>query len=291
MESQKKILVFMDFTDESYKTLDFAIQIAKKTEAKVDVVNLIQSSKPKGIRLPLTTSWGRRKNSIDSLFTYKLYRKNKKKLHAIKKAWSETEYVYDVSVLVSSDTKLATINNIVEQRDPLLLVMPYVPQSSVQRYITSNLTLDLIRNLKIPILCIPENNKVHEWKNIVFPSGFSDDVQPSFVELVNILNRSYQCKLHLIKVQDSNRDIQEEVEAHITSFAEKHELNNYIVNTIESKQVEKAIDIYQQSVRADLICMITKGKSGISQLFFSNSLTENILQKVKTPLLTLSTKN
>ena len=73
------------------------------------------------------------------------------------------------------------MNNLVKYYNPLMVVLPYVTHSKIEQYLTSNSTLDILRSIKTPTLFVPPKARLENWQNIVFPSGFSEDVDSEFV--------------------------------------------------------------------------------------------------------------
>ncbi|MFK7900174.1 MAG: universal stress protein [Cyclobacteriaceae bacterium] len=284
MNNQKHILTLVDFSNESLKALDFAIHIAEKINTKVDIINVIEGSSN-------GSNWNKSNNPIDGMFKYKLHKKNTERLNYFKNKWEKSVYVGNTSVIASPLSALEILDKMTTENEFLFLTLPYLQHSAIEQYLTSNVILEILRNIKTPTLFVPEKAELSDWNDIIFPSGFSEDVAPEFVELVNTINKGFNAKLHLVKVIEEKNTNLKEIEAKIEGFAEKHKVSNYIVNSIESQDVEKALDIFQQSIKANLICMTTAGKSSISQLFFSNSITETMLQKINKPILSLSIKN
>jgi len=292
MNNNSQILVPVDFSNASLKALDYATNIAQQINKKVTVVNIIKSPKSnnKGFKLPFASGWNAGSNGIDALFTHKLFRKNKKRLRALKLNWKNHHVINKTLIRFSSKEPLEEIKDLVGKYNPYMLVLPYAPHTYFEQYFSSNFTLDVLRNIKIPTLFVPKKTVVKKIENIVLPSGFSDEVNQDFLGVIKDVNGAFNSNLHLVKVLGNQEDkLHSDVK--IIDFANRKSLTNYHVNSIVAEDVETALDIHIQSVKADLLCLMTKGKSGFSQLFYSNSMTETLLKITGKPVLSMSLKD
>lgn len=293
MNTKNQILVPIDFSNSSLKALDYATNIAQQINKKVVVVNIIQSpiNQTKRNNLSFKFTWGSKgRNSINSLFTYKLYRKNKKRLKTLSLGWNNHHVISQTSIRITSKGTLEAMTDLVNQFEPFMLVLPYSSHSKFEQYFSSNSTLDILRNIDVPTLFVPENTVVKNIENIVLPSGFSEEVDLGFLDVIKRITNGFNSDLHLVKIlEDQEQTI--DAETKMRDFADRKSLRNHQVNSIVASLAEEALNIYQQSVKADLICLMTKGKSGFSQLFYSNSVTETLLKNTNKPILSMTIKN
>ncbi|MFK7900874.1 MAG: universal stress protein [Cyclobacteriaceae bacterium] len=289
MDNKSQILVLIDFNNVSIEALDYAAHIAQQTNKKVIVINVINSGHNE-FRLPFNINFTLDRNPISSFSTYKEYKRNKKKLKDLKLSWNNDHAISKALVHVTSESPLDTVMKLVDHYEPFMLVVPYTKHSDFQQYFSSSFTLDILRKIKIPTLFIPEGTVLKKIENIVFPSGFSEEVNLDFLHVIKRITNAFNSNLHLVKIlEDHEQAIDAEIK--MRDFAHRKSLRNYQINCIMAEEVHKALGVYQQSVKADLLCLMTKGKSGVSQLFYSNSITESLLKNTNKPILSMTLKD
>lgn len=266
----KKILVPTDFSDTANKAAEMAAAIAKKTDARIyllHVINLLE--------------YGGEDETAKQLFVMKLV---KKKMDAlIKKPFFKG---VNVVVALQYDLVYDQIFRNAREHEIDLIVMGTHGSSGVKELFLGSNTQKIVRMAKCPVLTVKELPKSFEFDNMVFASDFSVEAQKAFWEISEFA-ALYKSKIHLLRVctvsDFEHTDIAIE---RMEKFAKKAHLKDYTVNIYNSNFIESGIIGFSNSIGANLISIGTHGRTGFD-LLISGSKTEKVVNHSNIPILSI----
>jgi nucleotide-binding universal stress UspA family protein len=150
-------------------------------------------------------------------------------------------------------------------------------------------TQEVVRHSKIPVLIVKSITLTTSIKNIVFASTWEDDIQVQLEQVITF-SKKIAANLHLLYVNLPNEsktipEIESIMKANMMVFKNV----NYTMNVYDSINEEQGIVQFAETIDADLITMITHGKSGFKQLI-SPSITESLVNHSSIPILSLNSE-
>tara|TARA_B100000795_G_scaffold19900_1_gene13310 strand:+ start:802 stop:1629 length:828 start_codon:yes stop_codon:yes gene_type:complete len=272
----KKILVPIDFSKPSEYASKIAAKIAKKTNATIYLIHLIEL--PKG-----SVDMGAGSNySIPESMLY--LRKIREKILQFK----EDIFSKDIKVeyFIKLNNPFEGIQKYAEKIDADLIIMGSKGHSIFEEVMIGSNTEKVVRSSKRPVIVVKREVKKFKLKNLVFASNFKEENKEVFGKFVHFAN-IFESKIHLLKINTpANFQATTETTQKVKDFITDFNLQNYKINVFSDVSVEKGILNFSKEINADLIALSTHGRSGLAHLF-TGSVTKKLSKKALKPMLTI----
>lgn len=278
----KTILVPTDFSQQAQYALDLAYGIAKKTNATVRLLNVVEA--------PHGTSFNAMgevtaPDGMDSMFFAQLLKRMKDQ---ITKQVENPKYK-DISLEgeVEIGNPYESIARTITDQKVDLVVMGTQGSSGLEEVLVGSNTEKVVRRAHCPVLTVKSAVTADSIKNIVFATNMRDAEENLVRELLK-LQKLFGATLHIVCVNtpssfETDRYYKKEMKA----FVEKHKLENYTLNVYNNDVEEDGIVFFAEDINADMIALATHGRRGISHLL-SGSIAEDIVNHAKRPVWTFS---
>ena len=272
----KKILVPTDFFDCANAASDYAIQLAKMTNAEIHFlhlqstpVNWVKLSKEKEKKYPDTL-----KANGHAKFGLNKWVK-KAKANGLE---TEQSLIFDAG----KGEVLGHLEN--HQHD--FLVMGSHGAKGLQEKVVGSNAQQILRNATVPVLIIkkPVFNPI---KNILFVSDFTDVSKDSFHTLTHFADEiDAHIDLLFVNTPKQFEESKETSQNMDNLMTHCNRAESCTRNVINASSVEEGIRGFIIEKPIDLIAICTHGKSGLRQLF-SPSIAEKIANHIMLPLLSI----
>lgn len=275
----KKILVPTDFSECAEHALEAAASIARKTDARLYVLHVMD--------IPVynrNDSFQTYSDTAEGLFWMKLVKKRFKELFA-------KPFLKDINAVqvLQFDGIYDTIATQAQEHEIDLIVMGSHGDSGVHEVFIGSNTEKVVRLANCPVLTIKGKHKDFAPKEIVFASNFYGEAKDNF-ERISSFVKIFGSHVHLLKV---NTPEQFESTPYtyklIDDFIEATGIKSYTKHIYNERTVHLGIIEFSKQIKADMIAMETHGRTGLSR-FFSGSQTEGIVNHANVPVLSLRIK-
>ena len=276
----KRILVPIDFSDCSVNALKIAVQIAKKTDAEIILLHLIDLPSdqvgmfvdgiPTGPAAIILMNNARAK--FDELF--------------------QQDFLQGVKVedYVDFNKPFEGIADYAKEKDVDLIVMGSHGVTGLNSFFVGSNTEKVVRTSEIPVLVVKRPVEEFDLKNVVFASSFKDECHKCFDKILKII-KLYEPTIHFLRVNtvtrflathESNELMEEFIQPHKDNIGDlPHTLNVY-----DDYSVQEGIFHFADKVDADLIALSTHGRQGLLH-FLQDSIAEDIVNKADRNILTV----
>jgi len=273
-----KILVPTDFSDQSSYALGAAVGIARKSGAEVHLYHVIE--------VPDYPE-------ISDIMAYQALG-DTNVLEQIENRLAETVECGEcddirMSYSLDFDTPYEKISSKAAAENFDLIVMGSHGRRGINRILVGSTTEKVIQHATTPVLTIKEPMSLFSLSNIVFASNFYGEIAQGFSSLVKFAEL-YDATIHLLRVNtrahfETSRYTRQLME----SFAGEQTLSNYTLNIYNDDSEEEGIVHFARDIQADMICVPTHGRSGISHLI-NGSVAETVSEHAYRPVLTYRIK-
>lgn len=271
-----RILVPTDFSECAGWATEVAAGIAKKTNARLYIMHIVQIPSYES-----NTSLDSYSDIAESLFVMKLVKKKFAEL-------LEQPYLEGVNVieLIQFDSVYESISKQAKEQEIDLIVMGSHGSSGAKELLIGSNTEKIIRTSEIPVLSIKSRMPDFRPGNIVFASNFYGESLRNF-ERIRDIAQLFNATIHLLKVNTPNNfETTAYSEKLMNSFVEKAGLVSYTSNIYNDEKVEDGIHHFAERAGADLIAMETHGRTGIAHLL-TGSITEGVANHSRLPVLSV----
>lgn len=273
----QKILVPTDFSPLASYATSAAIQIARKTNAEVILLHVVEMP---GASFSVT---GQQVNSNEfDLYTMKLIAKSKDDLVKVVNAHSKDDIKLVNSLHVGNAYQ--AISKVITDQDVDLVVMGSHGASGWEETFVGSNAEKVVRRSSCPVLVVKQEFDLNEINNIIFAADFNEDSH--IIDRVKATQEILGAKLHLVKINTPANFISDHTrKLAMQQFAEKNQLQDYTINVYNDKQEENGIIQFAEEVDADLIALGTHGRTGLQHLL-SGSVAEGVVNHSKRPVWT-----
>lgn len=274
------ILIPTDFSEYATNALDVAYEIAKKSNATLKLLHIIEAP---GAGTFNTMGEVAAVDPMDNIYLLEMMKRMKEQMNNIVE---NPKYAgVDIAHEVTIGSPFSSIAADIEELNVNLVVMGSKGSSGMEEVLIGSNTEKVVRRAKCPVLTIKNKTDITNIKDIVFASDFKEGGENVTVALKKF-QALFNARLHLLKVNtpnnfSSNRDLVPRMKA----FAERHQLGNVTFNIYNDVVEEDGIIYFADDINADLIALATHGRSGLMHLL-SGSIAEDVVNHAKRPVWT-----
>ena len=269
----KKIIVPIDFSEQSEYALKVASSLAKKHGSEILALHMLELN-----QAMISSSEGF--HPEQTVFLIKLAEKrfseflNKPYLEGIK-----------VMPIIKHYKVFSEVNEVAREHGAELIVMGSHGTDGLKEIFVGSNAERVVRNADIPVLVI--KNEIEDFKvdRLVFASDFKDENLPAFKKAKDFADL-LSAKIDMVYVNtpgDSFLSTADNFER-INKFLSKANVAME-VEIYNDYSVERGILNYSESINADAIGIPTHGRKGLSH-FFMGSIGEDVANHSKIPVVT-----
>lgn len=184
---------------------------------------------------------------------------------------------------------LTTIRKHIQEKEIDLIIMGTRGASELKEFFIGTRSGDVITKVECDVLVVPDKAKFKNFKQVVIPIDFEVDFDDSILKKIANNINSEKAQIKLLYVTKSQIPLFEEIELQQKQLVQRlsEKLPNPIsFHRVVSKQIEDGIQIFAESMNADLIIMISKDY-GLIQRSFLDTTVEEVSFNTSIPLLSL----
>lgn len=286
-DGKRRILVAVDYSEDSIKACQIAFNIAKHINAKVKILHVYNN-----VTLPLHFPFADLVKDPDEggmnvirkkMLQFCLEIDNK----IAKDQWPSVNYSYSIR----EGFIVEEISAFIQEYKPALVLMGTQGEHRTDNNIIGSVTADILEVTNVPVLAVPRTSNIHtldDIKHVVYLISLKDWGFNSFDNLVDFVSYCKDVKitlLHLNFKQKNEEAIKTEMNKIKNILKEKYtdcNIDVAIVNLDNLTSVEKIFDNDDVS----MVCVNTR-KRNIFGRIFSPSFTRKVLINANKALLVL----
>lgn len=273
----KRIIVPIDFSEQSEFALEAAANLAHKYGSELIVLHMLELSNA------ILTANGTAIND-EAVFYLKLAEQKFD-------AFLDKPYLEGIKItrLVKHFKVFSEVNDVANEHQANLIVMGSHGASGVKEVLVGSNTEKVVRHSDVPVLVIKHNPILLDFENAVFASDFSEDAIKPYLNARTTFEK-LGAKMHLVYVNspDGNFRSSSEIDKRVSLFLKKADgdLDNLgNVHIVSDYSIEKGILNFANMIGADLIAVATHGRKGLAH-FFEGSISEDIANHSTLPVMT-----
>ena len=264
----KKILVPTDFSKNAENALNFAINLANQFESKIYLLSVYQAHSPAG-----------NLKNIDRF----LKEENEDQLSAlVKKHKPALSHNSSMETITLNGNTTGMIASFADSRDVDLIIMGTQGSTGLKEIFIGSNTVGVIKRANKPILAIPNNCQYKPFEKIVLAMDESDAFPEEQIRPLLSFAKSHNSKVlvyHIAEPDDKNG-----VSPSINEYLKGMDYS--IHENIGISDVNEGINAFVEKNEADLLCMITRKRRFLENIF-NPSVTRREAFNSPVPLLIL----
>ncbi len=225
-----KIIVPIDFSENSIKALEFALSLAAKKNAKITLVHVIEVVYDFASQAAV---------AVDSLFT-----DGEKLLNTIQNKYSVSGVEIDYQIVEGNPA--ISLARIAEEQKATLIVMGTQGASGIKKALIGTTTVSLIREANCPVLVVPAQANVAEIKKVTLALEFANH-EEKFIDWIVNMSIRWELGLEILHVR-SDQSFKEELAIHgIELYLQKKFPDSQArIHTFYAENASAGLDLYMQ---------------------------------------------
>lgn len=257
----KKILLPTDFSNNSWNAIKYAIQLFKDEKC---IFYLLNAYTPIIYHVEYVLVSPAQFGLADAIRMNSL-----KGLEGIKNRINNefNNSNHNLECIAAFNTLIPEIKKIVEDKNIDFVVMGTKGATGAKEVLIGSNTVHVIKNIKCPVLAIPDNFDFETPTEILFPSDYEVDFQSYHIQPILDIASSHHSRVNIFNVS-YGRDLSEKQEQN------RQKLESYFVNeahvfhSVNDQDVSVAITNFQLKTLINLLVMINNKHSFFENLFF-----------------------
>ncbi|GAL64733.1 universal stress protein [Algibacter lectus] len=274
----KKIIVPVDFSEHSEYALKTAAKLAKKHDAEVLALHMLEMSTE---ALSVSDELLGQK----AVFFMKLA---EKKFND----FLDKDYLEGVKItpIIKHLKVFSEVNDVAKQHDADIIVMGSHGANGFEEMFIGSNTERVVRSSEIPVLVVKSNVANINFDVVALACDFSEESIESYHHTMEMF-QDIASKIYLVHVNLPNEKFSstaqlEKMAVNFFTKADKHLRSLENVRYVSDYTVDDGIVNFSNKHNVDLIVMPTHGRKGLAR-FFKGSVGEEVVNHSPIPVLTL----
>ncbi len=230
----KTILVGVDFTKSAENTIKYAIEVAKKSEAKVLLFHVLTAP------VVHTTS------GLVFIDGESFANNDKKKMEELQKQLSQKNPKVKIEIELTYDSIRERVSKLYKKNKINLTVLGLETKSKISKFIYGTTSADLTGKIDCPIITVPEKYKHHEIKKILIAIDNKESISSGLSKRIHSTIDFIGAKAEFVHIKT-----EDELE-----LGEKNR-HPFPITNIKSSNFQTGISNYAKKSKADAIMLIS----------------------------------
>lgn len=279
----QKILFPTDFSKTAENAFLYALHFANAFNAEILILNSFE--------LPVisSTNVGQPELLTEVYNTIELngFENFKKQAPILRKLAEDFGYSNVNLTFQYEEGLLSSVIHVLLEKEPFdMIVMGTTGNYSLENKIFGSNTYHVLKNVTIPVLTVPSENKFTKILQFGFATTLKESDKKSLHDLIKLAN-ALGAKISCLHVVDNNDvDYEPILDEWITEFAPL----NVFFHTYEDDNLELAIYSFIDDYSIDVICVLTRQLNFLEKIF-TTSLTKKLAYHSYVPVLAIKETN
>lgn len=263
-----KIIIPIDFSDNSFNALNFAISLANKREGEIILVHVIETVLDVASQGALAMESLHRDAETHMKKTVEKYQSNDLKF----------------TTIIKEGTASISVAKIAKEIEATLIVMGTQGMSGIKTSLIGSTTINLIKESFTPVLVVPAKSNASEIRKVALALEFSKH-EEKFIDWVVGMSKRWERGLEFVHVQTAN-DFEEELKTKtLEDFIATHHPGLPVkIHTFYAKTPVEGLDQFLEENENVILVMCHEHKNLWEQVL-SDSQTHQMLFHSRVPLL------
>lgn len=268
-----KIVVPIDFSEQSEFALKVAASLAKEHDAEILALHMLELN-----QAMVTSSEGF--HPEQTVFLIKLAEKRFEKF--LDKPFLAG---VDITPIVKHFKVFSEVNDVAKKNNADMIVMGSHGTDGLKEIFVGSNAERVVRNADIPVLVIKKEHVDFKVDRFLFACGFKEESLPAFKKARDFA-KLLSAELKMVYINTPGDDFLSTKDAYdrISKFLNKANAGMQ-VEVFNDYNIERGILNYGDSISADIIGIPTHGRKGLSH-FFMGSIGEDIANHSNVPVVT-----
>lgn len=263
----KNIIFPTDFSKNAEKAFEFAVQIAKKLNGNLVIVNAYD--------LPYS------QNVMSTSLIDIMRETSATGVNAV--ARQATKLGVNHTSLSLMGNPIRVVKELSNKYEDSMVVLGTKGASGLEEVLIGSNAASILHSVDVPVLAIPSKAEIGDINKIVYCSDFkSKKNDRALVRLVNFAS-VFDASIDILHVENKNEHRKEDFERKFATILGE---TNYTLTIQSSNNIEQSINEFVQDQKADLVSLLVR-RYGFMEGLFHSSITSKVAYHTTVPFLAL----
>ncbi|WP_142786302.1 universal stress protein [Changchengzhania lutea] len=263
----KKILLPTDFSENSWNAIKYALQLFKNDTCKFYLLNTYTPAiyhVEYVLVSPAQFGLGDviRENSLKHLDTFE---------KKIEKEFNNPKHT--IESISAFNTLILEIKEVVIEKGIDYVVMGTKGATGAIEVLFGSNTVHVFKNIKCPILAIPENFEFEAPHEVLFPTDYEVHYQDHHIKPILDILSFYNSRVNILNVS-YGYDLSEQQEKNKQNLEDYFKEVAHLYHSVSGQTVPQAITNFQLKSRINMLVMINNKHSFFENLFFKSTINQ-----------------
>ncbi len=276
----KKILVPIDFSEESLNALESARSFAENAGSSIVLLHVIED--PNILSTRITGEMGY--DPMTNVYIRQLKDKTQEKLGELvsDKKFEKIDISYKIDI---DNAYSAIVNNIVSEQASLI-IMGSKGASGLKEILVGSVADKVTRHATCPVIVVKGEAQFSYLNDIVFATDLDED-QDEVLEKLKEYQTFFNSHLHVFNAVTSDKTYFAEVQQKMQALMERHNMEDYSLIVERNDDIADAILEFAKKKNAGLIAFSSHDRHGLLRLVESK-VSKNLTNHAHRPVWTVA---
>jgi|GEM_PF-6254698 len=274
----KKIIVPIDFTEDSEKLLVVSAELARKIQAEVELFYVLEVV---GGTIVHATGEAFLPDKTEQVCMLRCIEEAKNKLHKIVDNARYAGVKFIPKIKVGDPVKHFSRYITLEKAD-IIIMGTSVGDQIIKGIFSAYSTEKIVTRADCMVLAVKNTSRVFRVKSLVLLTNFQDD-SPEFIGKLKALQEIFDFKIHLLYINPQYETSQAILKMRLRDYCNRFQIKNCTCALRQDLTDSLEIVKYAEEVDADIIALSTHQHNGLHWL---GRISEELLGCTEVPLLT-----
>tara|TARA_R110000868_G_scaffold108051_1_gene295262 strand:+ start:5562 stop:6404 length:843 start_codon:yes stop_codon:yes gene_type:complete len=263
----KNILLPTDFSENSWNAIKYALQLFKNESCKFF---LLHTYTPAVYHVEYVLMEPAQFGLYDAV------KENALKRLDVFETKIKTEFnnsKHTIETIAVFNTLISEIKDVVEKKAIDYLVMGTKGATGAKEVLFGSNTVHVIKNVKCPIIAIPDRFTFEKPHEVLFPTDYEIDYKDYHIKPIIGIVSLFNTKVNVLNVS-YGYDLSEAQKAHKKVLETYLKSETYLFHSVSNKNVPEAITHFQIKSKINLLIMINNKHSFFENLFFKSTINQ-----------------
>lgn len=262
----KSILIPTDFSEAANNAYLYALHLANHLDLKVFVLYSYMTP-------VLSTTHGGQPELLQNIYDeieLSKFDKFKTNVAGLRTLAADNNLNADNIIFLFEEGPLvSSVKKIVEKEDIYAVVMGTMGATGISKSMIGTNTVDVIRNIRKPVLAIPKEARYKPIEKVTFTTLFREKDKPALAEIIN-LGQKIPFETYCLNVIN-NRDYLTDVLMQADEWGKIYDKSNLeFVFLEEEGNVENTINKFLKENNIDILAIVKRNRNFFDRLIYSS---------------------
>ena len=279
----QKILVPVDFSNESLCALEAAHSFAHNAASEILILHVIEDPIIDTSKITGEMHY----DPMENVFVAKLYEKTKERLETIvdDEKYSDIKIDYKIDI----GNAYSSIAQHIADHDASLIIMGSNGASGLREILVGSVADKVTRHAKCPVIVVKGEAQFSYLNDILFATGLQED-QDLVLEQLKPYQTFFGAELHMFNAVTSDQKFFGEIQQKMEALAKRHLIENvhYVVD--RSDDIAEAVMEYADEKNIGLIAFGTHDRHNFMHLLQSK-MSRDLTHESQRPIWTVAIRD